>query len=32
MKKIKLSNEAIIGLFWVGIFVALILVKLIFFS
>ena len=28
----KLSNEAMIGLFWVGIFVVLILVKVIFFS
>ncbi len=31
MKKIKISNEALIGLFWVGIFVVLILVKVIFF-
>lgn len=32
MKKIKLSNEAIIGLFWLGIFVVLILIKVIFFN
>lgn len=32
MKKLKLSNEVVIGLFWVGIFVVLIIVKVIFFS